>query len=86
MVKNTRGIAYYPTFSTLVLLMRWRRWHADVKPANILFINGKFKLADPGFVKFVQNNIEDPTAVLEGCTWTYSMDRAPLAEMTEISL
>lgn len=28
------------------------RWHADVKPDNILRVKGKFKLADPGFATF----------------------------------
>jgi hypothetical protein len=28
------------------------RWHADVKPDNILQVKGKFKLADPGFATF----------------------------------
>ena len=28
------------------------RWHADIKPANILLVQKRFKLADPGFARF----------------------------------
>jgi serine/threonine protein kinase len=35
------------------------RWHADIKPDNILSVDGKFKLADPGFAKFVKMTEKD---------------------------
>lgn len=28
------------------------RWHADIKPSNILNVHGEFKLADPGLARF----------------------------------
>ncbi|KAF1997329.1 hypothetical protein P154DRAFT_565493 [Amniculicola lignicola CBS 123094] len=46
-------------------------WHADIKPDNILRVNGRFKLADFGFAKFVEtsNNVDrPPEQVLEGGT------------------
>lgn len=30
------------------------RWHADIKPENIIYVCGKYKLADPGFAQFKQ--------------------------------
>lgn len=47
------------------------RWHADVKPDNILSVQGKFKLSDPGFAKFVRKTDNDPEAFLLGGTETY---------------
>lgn len=65
------------------------RWHTDIKPDNILFVEdsikeddqemdpNKFKLADPGFAKFVRKPPNDsrgvPKQVLEGGTETYGM-------------
>ncbi|KAL8972470.1 MAG: hypothetical protein Q9197_002763 [Variospora fuerteventurae] len=46
-------------------------WHADVKPDNILSVQGKFKLSDPGFAKFVRKTDNDPEAFLLGGTETY---------------
>ena len=74
------------------------RWHADIKPSNILFVEnrlkkkkddtteeggksrlvqneGTFKLADPGFAKFINKSeeasIEVPKELLSGGTETY---------------
>lgn len=30
------------------------RWHADIKPDNILIVNGDLKLADPGYAEFAK--------------------------------
>ena len=76
------------------------RWHADIKPDNILFVENRlkkenndtteegdqskpvqnestFKLADPGFAKFVkksqEESIEVPKQHLSGGTETYGM-------------
>ena len=78
------------------------RWHADIKPDNILSVERvtvnttfdgnensepvkrekKFKLADPGFAKFVEKTKKDSEGVpkqrLRGGTETYgiqSLDR-----------
>ena len=75
------------------------RWHADIKPDNILFVEKRlkkkkddttkeeeqfqlaqnkstFKLADPGFAKFVkksqEESIEVPKQHLSSRTETYS--------------
>ena len=37
------------------------RWHADIKPDNILNVGNRWKLADPGFSKF---RIEDARTAL----------------------
>ena len=74
------------------------RWHADIKPDNILFVETRlkkekddttdegdqsksepnestFKLADPGFAKFVNKSQREPIEVpkqhLSGGTETY---------------
>ena len=74
------------------------RWHADIKPDNILFVENRlkkekddttvewdqskleqnestFKLADPGFAKFVKKpqkeSTEVPKQILSGGTETY---------------
>lgn len=52
-------------------VMEFAGWHADIKPDNILTVQGRFKLADPGFVKFVRKSGQDPEEVLLGGTATY---------------
>jgi hypothetical protein len=56
------------------------RWHADVKPDNILLVKEeditgveceKFRLADPGFSKFERRGEGVPKTVLVGGTETY---------------
>ncbi|KAL2059820.1 hypothetical protein VTL71DRAFT_10204 [Oculimacula yallundae] len=49
-------------------------WHADIKPDNILIVQGQFKLADPGFSTFVRakKGDPDPKTVLLGGTITYA--------------
>ncbi|KAL2075033.1 hypothetical protein VTL71DRAFT_8813 [Oculimacula yallundae] len=32
----------------------WLGWHLDIKPENILFCKGGWKIADPGFARFVR--------------------------------
>jgi len=46
-------------------------WHADIKPDNILIVQGKFKLADPGFATFVKKTDGNALARLCGGTETY---------------
>jgi serine/threonine protein kinase len=38
------------------------RWHNDIKPQNILYVQGQFKLADPGFARFEKQDIESKDA------------------------
>ena len=52
-------------------LLRGLRWHADITPHNILNIQGRFKLADPGFMKFIKSTNQTPKEVLSGGTETY---------------
>ncbi len=51
------------------------RWHADIKPDNILEIEGKFKLADPGFARFLEKDKgksnSDPRANMSGGTYSF---------------
>ena len=56
------------------------RWHADIKPDNILIIEEedstgntreRFKLADPGFAKFVAKTCQNRKVMLTGGTETY---------------
>ncbi|KAM7201206.1 hypothetical protein V8F20_004952 [Naviculisporaceae sp. PSN 640] len=51
---------------------RFNGWHGDLKPSNILWVKGKFKLADFGFAKFEPNQQgKDPLTELDGLTHTY---------------
>jgi len=56
-------------------MLTFERWHADIKPDNILEIQGKFRLADPGFAKFLERVKgkpgTDPMADLSGGTHTF---------------
>jgi serine/threonine protein kinase len=53
------------------------RWHADIKPDNILLVRGDFKLADPGFARFEKSEAfeklgeRDQTTIVHGGTRTY---------------
>lgn len=53
------------------------RWHSDIKPANILSVCGRYKLADPGYASF--RKVDEftggglPMTVLSGGTETYGM-------------
>jgi hypothetical protein len=47
------------------------RWHADIKPDNILVVHGEFKLADPGFARFVKKSDREPEEFMLGGTVTY---------------
>lgn len=73
------------------------RWHADIKPDNILFVERvtvnttfdgnensepvkrekTFKLADPGFARFIEKTMKDSEGVpkqrLRGGTETYGI-------------
>ncbi|KAF2114185.1 kinase-like domain-containing protein [Lophiotrema nucula] len=70
-------------------------WHNDIKPGNIIVVNEKYKLADPGFAKF-QKKLEDdkgedpiPKILATGGTDSYSAPeyyarfRTPHAEVTQ---
>ncbi|OQV04540.1 Protein kinase domain-containing protein isoform 1 [Cladophialophora immunda] len=46
-------------------------WHADIKPDNILIVQEKFKLADPGFARFEKQTDKDRVTIAGG-TETYS--------------
>jgi hypothetical protein len=54
-----------------------RRWHADIKPDNILWVQQRFKLADPGFARFERANEKDET-IIRGGTRTYGMSEVYL--------
>ncbi|KAL8641612.1 MAG: hypothetical protein Q9226_008611 [Calogaya cf. arnoldii] len=45
--------------------------HADIKPDNILSVQGKFKLSDPGFAVFVEKKGKDLKEYVMGGTETY---------------
>ncbi|KAH7128547.1 hypothetical protein B0J11DRAFT_273614 [Dendryphion nanum] len=54
-------------------VMNYDGWHADIKPDNILSINGEFKLADFGFAKFSEKRPDEraPMHHIDGGTDTY---------------
>jgi serine/threonine protein kinase len=54
------------------------RWHGDIKPENILFVQGKYKLSDPGEARIrrettIENRVHPPRAIANGGTRTYGM-------------
>ena len=58
--------------SVRILFTNKVRWHADLKPDNILRVHGEFKLADFGFAKFKKRCPEKaPMEYIEGGTETY---------------
>ena len=59
----------------LISLLIISSWHADIKPDNILSVQGKFKLSDPGFAKFVAKGEKDPEEFVMGGTETYGKNR-----------
>lgn len=65
-------VGFYPSGSTRSL---HSRWHADIKPDNILIVKGKFKLADPGFARFEKKSDKD-LATIAGGTETYSASKS----------
>ncbi|KAG9601191.1 hypothetical protein KCU77_g2024, partial [Aureobasidium melanogenum] len=51
---------------------RWSGWHGDIKPKNLLLVNGEWKIADYGFAVFRPRASDDsPTTQLEECTQTW---------------
>jgi hypothetical protein len=85
--KNTLGKPRFTCFP--VCSTNSTRWHGDIKPDNILEVQGKFKLTDPGFAKFVEldkskEKIDsEPIAELIGGTQTYGQ-QSPDFLMTAI--
>ena len=59
----------YANPSLLVDITDDSRWHHDIKPDNILRVNGAFKLADFGFASF--GRMDEERALLRGGTVTY---------------
>jgi thiamine kinase-like enzyme len=53
------------------------RWHADIKPNNILLVNGRFKLADFGYSAFTPvaktKSGMVPTDYIHGFTDSYGI-------------
>ena len=81
MMEWSKSIMGQPHCNTYKFFADHSSWHADIKPDNILIVaeNGpdgneieKFKLADPGFAKFVKKTGTSPIEVpLSGGTETY---------------
>ena len=59
----------YANPSLLVNMTDHSRRHADIKPDNILRVNGVFKLADFGFASF--GRMDEERALVRGGTVTY---------------
>ncbi|KAF2726702.1 hypothetical protein EJ04DRAFT_173330 [Polyplosphaeria fusca] len=51
-------------------------WHNDIKPGNIIVVDGEYKLADPGFAKFQKSLETDrdaaPKILQDGMTQSYA--------------
>ena len=82
--KSTLGKSFIIRLSSGIVVLMTCRWHADIKPDNILHLEDRlkldcdpkdvdksklqeneitFKLADPGFAKFVNKQKEKPLEV-----------------------
>lgn len=55
----------------MLLATNLGRWHADIKPDNILQVQNRFKLADPGFAKIVKAVEPDQRTKIVGGTRTF---------------
>lgn len=56
---------------------RYHGWHNDIKPENIIVVNERYKLADPGFAKFKKTLEQEdgeslPRIIAHGGTATYA--------------
>jgi serine/threonine protein kinase len=75
------GGEWQECYGYVKLLAHWKMsdktsWHADIKPDNILIVKHKFKLADPGFARFVRKTeknsvIGRDSTIIKGATTTY---------------
>lgn len=67
---KTDGVKFHLSIGILTVY----RWHADIKPENVLVVNDKFKLADPGFAVF-EDGKQDvdgrPRKEIKGGTTSY---------------
>lgn len=64
----------YVDIELSLLRLTRNRWHADIKPENIIYVHSKYKLADPGFACFkkkTQDKGAAPQIQLHGGTNTY---------------
>lgn len=85
MVRDTKGESGHIYLSSFTnSFTRWSGWHADIKPANILLIEDKFRLADPGFAQFVADGVvQEATAVMRGGTVAYGKSSCDMSIMFE---
>ena len=65
-----RSIGGKTTFFAIGVIFDIARLHADIKPANILNVQGEFKLGDPGLACFGSGGAEDGIELL-GLTETF---------------
>lgn len=61
------------------------RWHGDIKPDNILRVQGKYKLADFGFAKFEREREGNTKTYMDGGTRTYGMNLTVSLSRSDLS-
>lgn len=72
-------------FKALAIMRKAGIIHHDIKPENILFVNGEPKLSDFGYAQIIEESIENPVMLVGTCQY-FSPQKIQAAQMYEDGL